>query len=219
MKAAAIAVALVLLVAQPPGPPTTAHTVAVADLDRDVRAFLSREMAAHLADIQQLNPPQTRVVGALTTGEYTWGTFMRALAAESQHANAPKMADRDVAPWIARMGLIEARAGSKAFSQLYSALALQHFGENLDRNAVWQALSPSERDEWRALLDVKRFYDPAKRQVINLPENYLGVAARVAAIPVCRDQQQRLGIRTGRNRASRHGVSHRSGHRRAHEAR
>jgi hypothetical protein len=104
------------------------------------------------------------------------------LAAESQHANAPRMADRDVAPWIARMGLIEARAGSKAFSQMYSALALQHFGENLDRNAVWQALSPSERDEWRALLDVKRFYDPAKRQVINLPENYLGVAARVAAI-------------------------------------
>ncbi len=39
----------------------------------------------------------------------------------------------------ARMGLIEARAGSKAFSQMYAALALQHFGENLDRNAVWQA--------------------------------------------------------------------------------
>jgi hypothetical protein len=87
-------------------------------------------------------------------GEFSWGTFMRALAAEAQHAKAPRLADRDVAPWIGRMGLIEARAGSKAFSQMYAALALQHFGEDLARNAVWQTLSTGERDEWRALLDV-----------------------------------------------------------------
>jgi hypothetical protein len=80
------------------------------------------------------------------------------------------------------MGLIEARAGSKAFSQMYAALALQHFGEVLDQNAVWQSLTPGERDEWRSLLDVRRFYDPVNRRVIDLAENYLGVAARVAAI-------------------------------------
>src|SRR5258708_36910532 len=92
------------------------------------------------------------------------------------------LADRDVPKWVGRMGLIEARAGSKAFSQLYAALALQHFGENLDQNAVWQTLTPAERDEWRSLLDVKRFYDPVKRRVIDLAENYLAVAARVGAI-------------------------------------
>ena len=42
--------------------------------------------------------------------------------------------------------------------------------------------SPDERTRWRPLLDATRFYDPVKRQVINLPENYLGVAARIAAM-------------------------------------
>jgi hypothetical protein len=156
---------------------------------RDVRAlaseidqFLLREASAHFAAIPTLDPPPDRVLGAKTVGDFSWGTFMRALAAEAQHADAARLANRDVAPWIARMGLIEARSGSKAFSQMYAALALQHFGENLDRNAVWQALSASEREEWRALLDVKRFYDPVNRRVIDLAENYLGVAARVAAI-------------------------------------
>ena len=36
--------------------------------------------------------------------------------------------------------------------------------------------------EWHSLLDPTRFYDAQKREVINLPENYLGVAARVAAM-------------------------------------
>jgi len=154
----------------------------VNTLAAEIDQFLLREVTAHFAAIPTLDPPPDRVLGAKTVGEFSWGTFMRALAAEAQHANAATLADRDVAPWIARMGLIEARAGSKAFSQLYAALALQHFDEKLDRNAVWQALSPSERDEWRALLDVRRFYDPANRRVIDLAENYLGVAARVAAI-------------------------------------
>src|SRR5438552_909064 len=34
----------------------------------------------------------------------------------------------------------------------------------------------------RALRDPLKFYDPETRNVINLPENYLGVAARLAAI-------------------------------------
>jgi hypothetical protein len=154
----------------------------VRALTTEIDQFLLREVSAHFAAIPTLDPPPDRVLGAKTVGEFSWGTFMRALAAEAQHAGTAKLGDRDVAPWIARIGLIEARAGSKAFSQMYAALALQHFGENLDRNAVWQALSPGERDEWRALLDVKRFYDPVNRRVIDLAENYLGVAARVAAI-------------------------------------
>jgi hypothetical protein len=154
----------------------------------DIDAFLAREVAAHFAAIPTLAPPPDRVWGALTTGEFSWGTFMRALAAHADLAHRPAIADRDVAQWIGRMGLIEARAGSQAFSQMYAALALQYFGEDLRANRIWQQLTPGERDEWRALLDVSRFYDPVGRRVINLAENYLGVAARTAAIAF------RLGI-------------------------
>jgi hypothetical protein len=173
---AAVAVCLATLRADDSGPRD------VKALTTEIDQFLVREVTAHFAAIPTLDPPPDRVLGAKTVGEFSWGTFMRALAAEAQHAKAARLADRDVAPWIGRMGLIEARAGSKAFSQMYAALALQHFGEDLARNAVWQTLSPAERDEWRALLDVKRFYDPVNRRVIDLAENYLGVAARVAAI-------------------------------------
>jgi hypothetical protein len=154
----------------------------VRALATDIDQFLLREVTAHFAAIPALDPPPERVLDAKTVGDFSWGTFMRALAAESEHAGQTTLAGRDVPQWVGRMGLIEARAGSKAFSQMYAALALQHFGEDLDRNAVWQRLTPSERDEWRSLLDVKRFYDPVNRRVIELAENYLGVAARVAAI-------------------------------------
>src|SRR2546428_2896528 len=154
----------------------------VRALAGEIDQFLLREVTAHFAAIPTLDPPPDRVLGAKTVGDFSWGTFMRALAAASAHAGQTTLAGRDVPQWIGRMGLIEGRAGSKAFSQMYAALALQHFGENLDRNAVWQRLTPSERDEWRSLLDVKRFYDPVNRRVIELAENYLGVAARVAAI-------------------------------------
>jgi hypothetical protein len=151
-------------------------------LASEVDQFLLREVTTHFAGIPTLDPPPDRVLGARTVGDFSWGTFMRALAATAQHARTTSLADRDVAQWVGRMGLVEARAGSKAFSQLYAALALQHYGEQLDQNAVWQKLTPGERDEWRSLLDVARFYDPVGRHVINLPENYLGVAARTAAI-------------------------------------
>jgi hypothetical protein len=177
----AIAIALVCL-SGPAGLADDAKSLEVRALAAEIDQFLLREVTAHFAAIPTLDPPPDRVLGAKTVGEFSWGTFMRALAAEAQHAKAARLADRDVAPWIGRMGLIEARAGSKAFSQMYAALALQHFGDDLARNAVWQALSPGERDEWRALLDVKRFYDPVNRRVIDLAENYLGVAARVGAI-------------------------------------
>src|SRR4029450_6784571 len=69
-----------------------AAEISVADLDRDGRAFLDREIAAHLADIHSLSPPPQRVVGALTTGEYRWGTFMRALAAYAQLSGEGRLA-------------------------------------------------------------------------------------------------------------------------------
>src|ERR1700730_14554727 len=87
----------------------------------EVDAFLGKEMTAHIADIKSVNPPQTRVVGALTTGEYSWGTFMRAAAINSQLLGADSLAGRDMPRFLGQVGLIEARGGGKAFSQMYVA--------------------------------------------------------------------------------------------------
>jgi hypothetical protein len=158
------------------------NLVTVASLDSEVRGFLAKELTAHLAPIRSLDPPPERVNGALTTGEFTWGTFMRALAAYAQLSGATTLADRDLPRVIGDIGLLEVRLGGTRFSQLYAALSLRHYGSDLDKNRLWLALTPEERDAWRTLLDATRFYDPVKRQVINLPENYLGVAARIAAM-------------------------------------
>jgi hypothetical protein len=158
------------------------ETFAIAELDRDVRSFLDREVASHLTAVTSFDPPVERVHGALTTGQYSWGTFMRALAAYARLSNVSTVAGRDVARTIAEIGLLEARLGGTRFSQLYAALSLREFGADLAKNRVWQSLTPAERTTWTRLLDVTQFYDPVKRQPINLAENYLGVAARIAAI-------------------------------------
>ena len=156
--------------------------IKTADLDKEIRDFLSREMVAHVADIKSLDPPPKRVVGALTTGEFSWGTFTRTLAAYSDFAGTRTVAGRDVVPMVAQMGLIELHQGGKSWAQLYAALALQHFGSDLNHNALWQGLSPEQKTQWRSLLDPGRFYDVKTHKVIDLPENYFGVAARIAAI-------------------------------------
>jgi hypothetical protein len=93
--------------------------------------FLGRELAAHLAAIKSLDPPPDRILGVPTTGEFSWGTFMRSLAAYAETTGNRELAGRDLAKWVGQIGLIESRAGSKAFSQLYAALALRHFGRDL----------------------------------------------------------------------------------------
>jgi hypothetical protein len=157
-------------------------TVNTADLRAEVNAFLAKELAAHVADIKTLDPPPERVVGALTVGEFSWGTFMRAVAAYAETSGQRELAGRDLPKWVGKIGLIEAKAGGKAFSQLYAAQAIRHFGRDLKTNPLWQSLSPEEQIAWRSLLNPERFYDPKTNKVINLPENYLGVAARIASI-------------------------------------
>jgi hypothetical protein len=158
----------------------------------EVTSFLGRELGAHVADIRSFDPPQERVVGVLTTGEFSWGTFLRALASYSELSGERTVAGRDVPQAIGKAGLIEARHGGKAFAQMYAAMALRSFGTDLSKNAIWQSLTPQEQSEWRSLLDPSRFYDRTARHVINLPENYFGVAARVVSM----DYQ--LGIITDR---------------------
>ncbi|HEY3038564.1 MAG TPA: hypothetical protein VGJ66_07490 [Pyrinomonadaceae bacterium] len=170
-----------------------AQTVQTAALRAEINDFLGKELAAHLADIKTLDPPPDRVVGALTVGEFSWGTFMRALAAYADTTGQRELAGRDVAKWVGKIGLVEAKGGGKAFSQLYAALALRHFGRDLKTNPLWQSLTPEEQTAWRSLLNPERFYDPRTNKVINLAENYLGVAARIASIGY------QVGISTDRN--------------------
>lgn len=156
--------------------------VSTQTLATETRDFLAKEVAAHFGNIKTLQPPPDRVFNALTVGEFSWGSFARALAAQADLGGNTTIAGKDTARAIAEMGLHESRAGGKAFSQLYSTLALRHYGVDLSKNAVWLSMNDAERKEWQALLDPARFYDKEKREVINLPENYLGVAARIAAM-------------------------------------
>lgn len=162
--------------------PNATGRVNTADLDAEIRSFLAREVSAHVADIKTLDPAPDRVVGALTTGEFSWGTFMRTLGAYSEFAGTRVVAGHDVVTLVGRMAQIELGHGGKAWAQLYAAMALRSFGTDLDRNVLWQGLTPEEKEVYRALLDPGRFYDAKNHKLINLPENYLGVAARIAAI-------------------------------------
>ena len=159
-----------------------AGSVTTASLKADVDGFFDREIAAHLSQIPEDGPLPDRVHGAMTTGEFSWGTFVRAVAAYSETRHTRVVGGRDVVPLVGRVGVIESAKGSKAFAQLYAALALRHFGADLSKNALWQSLSESDRTAWKSLLDPSRFYDPKTRRVIDLPENYLGVASRVATL-------------------------------------
>ena len=145
----------------------------------DATHFLQTEIAAHAAAVTNLNPPQKMVLGVPTAGDFTWGSFMRAVAECSALTGETNIAGRDVPAFLGQLGLIESRQGGKTFSQLGSALTLRHFGTNLESNAIWQSLTPSEQDEWRALLNPNRFYNPMTHHVIGLPENYMGVASRI----------------------------------------
>ena len=161
------------------GSPTVIRTV---DLRTEVNDFLDKELAVHLGAINNLKPPPERVLGVPTTGEFSWGTFMRSLASYAETSGKRELAGRDLPKVVGEIGLIESRNGSKAFSQLYAALSLRHFGRDLNTNAVWLSLSPEEQKAWLSLLNPERFYDPKTNRVINLAENYLGVAARIASI-------------------------------------
>src|SRR5258707_15501322 len=107
---------------------------------------------------------------------------MNALGAYAALSKNDRLAGRDLAREVGRIGLLEYRLGGTRFSQLYAVSALRFFGRDLNSNPVWLGLSEAERQAWRKFLDVSAFYDPKTQRVINLPENYLGVAARIAAM-------------------------------------
>jgi hypothetical protein len=154
--------------------------------------FFEKEITAHVAAVESLDPPQAIVLGVPTTGSFTWGSLMRAVTECSTITGQRTIAGRDVAELQGKLGLIEAKQGGKTFAQLGAAQALRQFGTDLKTNALWQSLSPEEQKQWRSLLDPGRFYDRKTRHVISLPENYFGVAARIVTM----DYQ--MGLETDR---------------------
>jgi hypothetical protein len=160
----------------------TASQIDAAVFNQQVRSFLQTELTAHVADIKSLDPPPDRVVGALTTGEFSWGSFMRTLGTYSECFGTREIAGRDVPEMIGKMAHIELSHGGKTWAQLYAAMALQSFGTHLNHNALWQGMTTEQHEEYRKLLDPARFYDEKTHTLIHLPENYFGVAARIAVI-------------------------------------
>jgi hypothetical protein len=150
--------------------------------DKEVTDFFTQEMTAHLNEIKSYDPAPDKVFAAGTTGEYTWGSFMNSVGAFAAMTDRSKLGDRDLARDVGQVGLLEYRLKSTRFSQLYGVLALRYFGKNLATNPVWQSLNEEQREQWRRFLDISAFYDPKTQQVIKLPENYLGVAARIASV-------------------------------------
>src|SRR5687768_4369236 len=130
MPAASLAAAALLAGSPVPAP----ADVGVAEWQAEVEAFLGREIKGHCDQVDRLEPPPERVHGELTGGECTWGTFVPALAAHAEAAGANTLDERDLASFVGRLGLLESRAGAKAFSKMYAAFALRHFGANLERN-------------------------------------------------------------------------------------
>src|SRR5436190_4693068 len=163
-------------------PSSQASSIPASALDTEVRDFLEKEVLAHLDEIKSYDPPPGKVFSAETTGEYTWGNFMYALGGYTRLFDKRNAGRHDLAREVGEIGLLEYLLKGTRFSQLYGVLALQAFGRDLNSNPVWQGLDERDRQRWREFLDVSAFYDPKTQQVINLPENYLGVAARIASI-------------------------------------
>src|SRR6266404_3548849 len=159
--------------------PTTIET---SSFDKEVTDFFTQEMTAHLNEIKSYDPPPDKVFGAGTTGEYTWGSFMNSVGAFAALTESNKLGGHDLGREVGQVGLLEYRLKGTRFSQLYGVLGLRFFGNKLDTNPVWQSLNEEQRAQWRRYLDVSAFYDPKTQQVINLPENYLGVAASIASV-------------------------------------
>lgn len=162
--------------------PSAPSIIETSAFDKEVTGFFTQELTAHLNEIKSYDPAPAKVFNAGTTGEYTWGSFMNSVGAVAALTGRGKLGDRDLAYEVGQIGLLEYRLKSTRFSQLYGVLALRYFGKDLDTNPVWQGLNEDQRSQWRQFLDVSAFYDPKTRQVIKLPENYLGVAARIASV-------------------------------------
>jgi hypothetical protein len=176
----------------PPAAPAAAQTVSTEAVSADVTNFLRREINFHAAAIHDLKTPQADVLGMPTSGDFSWGSFMRAVMEYAALTGDRTVAGHDIPAYLGQVGLIDAKHNGHTWAQLGGAVTLTYFGRDLSTNPLWQSLSADDRKWWRSLLDPARFYDRKTRTVINLPENYCGVASLIVAL------DYRMGIITDR---------------------
>ena len=120
-------------------PGLCAGTITTESFSDEVTAFLTREITAHVVEVKSLDPPQATVFGARTSGDFNWGTYMRAVSEWSALTGRETVGGKDVAAYLGKVGLIEAKGGAKTFSQWYSALTLQKFGRISEPTACGKA--------------------------------------------------------------------------------
>ena len=159
-----------------------AATASLTDLDREVRSFLDREVdgapsAGHVARSRQSERVQRRA--------HDWRVPGARSCARSRPTRSfrgrPHLGD---ATWTQRSGTSAcsrcalAARGSRSCMR---ALSLRHYGNDLTTKPPVASLTrrAQELDTAPGRHAVLR---SGQRQPINLPENYLGVAARIAAI-------------------------------------
>src|SRR5687768_3717754 len=71
--------------------------VSSSELTNEINEFMASEIAAHYGNIKTLMPPPDRVFNALTVGEFSWGSFARALAARAGLGGNRTIAGKDTA--------------------------------------------------------------------------------------------------------------------------
>jgi hypothetical protein len=94
----------------------SADSVERESLCAEIKQFLSQQIAAHHVAIPSLDSPPARVLGVGTTGEFTWGTFMRSIGAYVELSGQRALGGRELAALAGQIGLLEHRLGSTRFS-------------------------------------------------------------------------------------------------------
>src|SRR5215471_2566427 len=74
--------------------------VSTDQLATEITQFLAREIAVHVAAVHTFEPPQDRVLDAKNGGEFSWGTFARAVAAISELSGETSIAGRDIPKFV-----------------------------------------------------------------------------------------------------------------------
>jgi hypothetical protein len=166
--------------------------VATEAVSSEITSFLRQEINFHAAAVHDLKTPQPDILGVPTSGDFSWGSFMRAVMEYAALSGDRTVAGHDIPAYLGQVGLIDAKHNGHTWAQLGGAVTLTYFGRDLSTNPLWQSLSKDDRTWWRSLLDPGRFYDRKTRTVIDLPENYCGVASLIIAL------DYRMGIVTDR---------------------
>src|SRR4051812_15887059 len=97
-----IAFAVTCCAAEATSQPTTIRS---EQFTADVTRFLQTELAAHVEAVKMLDPPQPTVLGVGTGGDFTWGSFMRAITEVTALTGGQTVGGRDAPGFLGKLGL------------------------------------------------------------------------------------------------------------------